>query len=469
MPAAIPAAGRRHPRPVLLAVLTVAVSSLACGGARAPGSGPTGASGAVPPAARAPQALTFDPTGLYRQMGLMARGLPLPFLGRVSYLASASSESTHVVVGLSLANNVLSFVREADNRFRANYTVALTVAGASGVAARVEATEEVIVSTYRETGRSDESIVFQEILDVPPGDYTLSVALRDEGSQRLAQDELRLRVPRFDGLAVSTPVPVAEVTPRGTRDSIPRLLMSPRATATFGRDSVIPVYVEQYGALAEPARLLVRNEGGRVLWSDTLTITPRGGIGARVVEVPVARIGIGVGSIALVAPGQRDTASAGVFVGFGEDLPVATFTDMLNFLRHFAAPYRLQRLRDAAEESRPAEWATFVRETDGQPETAVHEDLRDYFTRLVRANARFREEATPGWLSDRGRVYITLGEPDQLIEPAVQDFQRNRQQVWDYRRLQLQLVFYDQTGTGRWRLTQASSVRFETEFRRRLK
>jgi len=142
---------------------------------------------------------------------------------------------------------------------------------------------------------------------------------------------------------------------------------------------------------------------------------------------------------------------------------------MLNYLRFFAAPYRLQRLRDAAEEDRPAAWAAFVRETDAQPDTPAHEELRAYFGRLMRANGRFREEATPGWLSDRGRVFISLGEPDQIIEPQVADFSRNRQQLWEYRNMNTQLVFYDQTGTGRWRLTQSSEVRFEAEFRRRLK
>jgi hypothetical protein len=72
-------------------------------------------------------------------------------------------------------------------------------------------------------------------------------------------------------------------------------------------------------------------------------------------------------------------------------------------------------------------------------------------------------------MSDRGRVYVVLGEPDQILEPQVQDFQRNRQQLWEYRQQGLQLVFFDQTGTGRWRLTQTSEVRFETEFRRRLR
>lgn len=454
------------------APLLVAVSLVACRGSAPAGPRPEGAGaggGTAPAPSRAPQSLSFDATPLYRQMGMLARGLPLPFVGRVSYLASPTGDRTHVVVALSLSNNVLSFVREADDRFRANYTVALTVRGASGTVANAEATEEVIVATFRETSRPEESVIFQEILDVPPGEHILVVALRDEGSQRSAQEEITLRIPRLGAGTISTPVPIVEVTPRASLDSLPRLLTSPRATVIFGRDSIIPVYVERYGDLSTPSRLLIRNERGRVLWQDTIAFTAREGLASRVVEVPVARIGIGVASIAMVADGSPDTTSAGVFVGFGDDLPVATFDEMTNYLRFFAAPYRLQRLRDAAEEARPAEWATFVRETDAQPGTPAHEDLRDYFTRLVRANGRFREEATPGWLSDRGRVFIMLGEPEQLLEPTMNDFQRNRQQVWEYRSLNLQLIFFDQTGTGRWRLTPSSAVRFDAESRRRLK
>lgn len=459
---------RRHALRVVGSAVVTLLSVAACGGGgtagRAPG--PTGASGA---AGQAPQNLTFDATPLYRQVGLMSRGLPLPFLGRVSYLASVSPDTSHVIVALSLSNTVFGFVREADNRFRANYTVTLAVQQGGVTVARSETTEEIVVGTFRETSRVEESIIYQEILDVPPGAYTLTVAVRDEGSQRSGQDQMSIRVPRFGARTVSTPIPVVEVTPRSDRDALPVLITNPRATVVFGRDSVIPVYVEEYGAAGSPSRLLVRNERGRVLWSDTISITPRAQVGARVVEVPVARIGIGVALISVVAAESADTASAGVFVAFGEELPVATFDDMMGYLRYFAQPDRLQRLRSTAEEQRPEAWGAFVRETDSRPETPVHEDLRDYFTRLVRANSRFREEATPGWLSDRGRVFITLGEPDQLLEPAGGEFQRNRQQLWDYRRLNMQLVFYDETGTGRWRLTPSSNVRFETEFRRLLR
>lgn len=455
----------RAARAALLLLLAAA-----CGrGSRTPSSGgaPAGQPGA--PTAPRPQGISFDASPLFRQMGMLARGLPFPLVGRAAYAASRTPDSTHVVVGVTFANATLAFAREADNRFRANYTIGITLSRDAVVAASTRSTEQLLVGSYRETTRTDESVIHQEILDVAPGRYTLTVAVRDEGSQRTAQEQITINVPRLGEGSLSTPMPIAEVTPRTTRDSLPLVLLSPTAVAVAGRDSILPVYLETYGDTTAPVRMLIRSERGRVMWNDTVRVMPRGAIRSGVVEVPVARLGIGVAQLTFVRDGGTDSSSAYVFVGFGGDLPVASYDEMLNYLRWFAQPFRIQKLRDASEETRPQAWADFVRETDDQPDTPMHELLREYFGRLIRANGRFREEATPGWMSDRGRVFVTLGEPDQLLEPQVADFSRGRQQLWDYRALNMQLVFYDQTGTGRWRLTQSSEVRFESEFRRRLK
>lgn len=417
----------------------------------------------------APVNLTFDAVPLYRQAGLLARGLPMPFVGRVGFIASPSADTTHAIVAISIANSALSFTREADTRFRASYSVAISVRRGDEVVAESGATEEVIVGAFRETTRTDETLVFQQVLDVPPGDYDFVVVLRDEGSQRNAQEQLTIRVPRLGEGTVSAPLPVYEATPRAGRDTLPVLIVNARATAVFGRDSVIPMYVERYDSAGAAVRLEVRNERGRVLWSSPVAFPSTGGVAGRVVQVPVSRIGIGLAEVALVRDGSPSTAASGVFIGFGDELPVASFENMLTYLRYFARPDRLDALRAAPEEQRPAEWARFVSETDAQPNTPQHEELRDYFARVVRANTRYRDESSVGWLSDRGRVYVTLGDPDQVIEPASQSFNRVRQQVWEYRELNAQIVFFDETGTGRWRLTPASNTRFEAEFRRRLR
>lgn len=102
-------------------------------------------------------------------MGMLARGMPFPLLGRVAAFASPASDTTHVVVAVSFPAVALTFARQSDTRFRAGYIATVELAQDGAVVARSEGQQEVLVGTYRETTRSDESIFHQEVLDVPPG------------------------------------------------------------------------------------------------------------------------------------------------------------------------------------------------------------------------------------------------------------------------------------------------------------
>lgn len=425
--------------------------------------------GGAPAIARDTRNLSFDPAPIYRQMGLIARGLPFPIVGRVGFLASSNPDTTHVVLALGFSSTSLTFTREADNRFRALYSVSLSADRGQNRVFVDEANETVIVSTFRETSRMDENLLYQQVFDLAPGTYRLAIAIRDGGSQRSVEETIELTVPSLGAGELSTPIPIHEVRVRASRSDLPDLLTRPRASVVFGRDSTVPMYVEGYGASDTLLTLIARSESGRTLFSHTVPLTAHDGISSGVVEVPVGSLGIGVAQLAFATSSGRDTTASYIFVGFGDDFPVARFEDMLSFLRHFATASRLQALRTTPEEDRPSAWATFLRETDSIPETPEHEDLANYFSRIVRANARFRDESVPGWMSDRGRVFIVLGEPDRFYEPPGGDFQQTRQQLWEYSEKGLQLVFYDQTGTGQWRLTQTSAVRFESEYRRQLR
>ena len=95
-------------------------------------------------------------------------------------------------------------------------------------------------------------------------------------------------------------------------------------------------------------------------------------------------------------------------------------------------------------------WAEFLRSTDLIPETPTNEELQAYFSRIQIANAQFRMDRNPGWLSDRGMVFVALGEPDEIVERTVnqaltttQISSTTRLQIWQYRQLNSQLVFYE--------------------------
>ena len=57
----------------------------------------------------------------------------------------------------------------------------------------------------------------------------------------------------------------------------------------------------------------------------------------------------------------------------------------------------------------------FWRRRDPTPATPENEYRTDYYARIERANRLFSGGGSPGWLQDRGRVYITLGPPDSRV------------------------------------------------------
>src|SRR4029450_10626623 len=51
---------------------------------------------------------------------------------------------------------------------------------------------------------------------------------------------------------------------------------------------------------------------------------------------------------------------------------------------------------------------------DPTPGTLENEYRRTYWTRVLEADRLFRDSTTPGWKTDRGKIYILLGAPDSV-------------------------------------------------------
>jgi GWxTD domain-containing protein len=433
------------------------------GGAPAPTA--TGVSGA--PSATAAGGTEMQ--RIYRSMGLIAGAGTLSFVASVSFFTAPSPDTTLVLLALSLPSRSLAFTREGD-RYSAEYSVHVEARRGAAMVKEVDAKEVVRVPTFREISRTDESVIWQQYVRLAPGRYSLQISLKDEVALRAAGEEVTVEVPRLTAGALGTPIAVYEAIPRSSVDSLPRLLARPRSTATFGADSVVPVYLEATGPEA-PSTVEVRalGDGDQELWKSSFELIQRQSVRSTTILVPVLRLGIGVSTISVSAPNRPDTARTRLLVSLGDDLPIASFGEMLNYLRWFAPADRIKTLRDAPPETRNEVWAGFLKSTDPVPNTPENEALRDYFLRIRAANQRFREDAAIGWQSDRGTAFVALGEPDQVHDSSLQDpNQRVRQLVWVYAAHRLQLVFTDQSGFGRWRLSNSGRAELETAIRRKL-
>ena len=467
---------RRAVRRLGLGLIGVAVTACASGGG-APGGGARGGPppGEGPPSIRRGDlAAQTDMLKLQQGLGLLANGLPMPFSGSIAMLPGPTLDSTLVVVSLSLPTQAFSFTREND-RFRASYIVAVEARRNGSVVARTESNQTVRVVSFKETQRADESVLFQQQLLVLPGPYTISVLVRDGNTSRSGTQEKEIVVPVFGGRP-STPIIAVEVTPRVTAATGPELLANARSTIVLGRDTELPLYLEvRDSALAGvPLNVAIRDDKGNALWQDSVVLPHRADLASTVVRIPVAGLGVGIVQAAVWRTGQADTVTQPVLISFGDDLPVASFDEMIGYLRFFASTSRLSALKTGTPQQRATAWAAFLRETDPISITPQNEALRDYFQRIRVANERYRDDGAAGWLTDRGMTYTALGEPDQVLDnnnQGSQDLsigQRGRLQAWDYTSERLRLIFQDQSGFGRWRFYGSGSTDFQSALQRRL-
>jgi len=406
----------------------------------------------------------FDATTMYRSMGFLATGGPLPFVASVRYLRGSAPDSALALFSLSLANSAITFQRSGAE-FVAEYRLEATFRGDSNLVPirRIARDEQVRVRSFQETLRGDESVIFQQFVTLPPGPYTVSVMVRDGNGPAFARTERVDTAPNLwtrPGLA--RPIPIYEGTGRTQTAALPALIANPRATLPYGTDT-LRFYVEGYG-LPERTRLVARVIDGsdRELWRDTVAL--RGDASLAVASIAVApdRLPVGQAELVTTPAGGGDTTRARFLVSFSNQWVITNFEEMLSLLRYFDRGEWVDSLRKASPEQRPTVWRAFWKATDPVAITPENEALDDYFRRVQQANVRFPDEGEPGWLTDRGEVLITLGEPDEVLDlSSGLDRSGLRAIRWTYTNDRLVLFFQDQTGFNHFKLTPTSRAEYQ--------
>ena len=106
------------------------------------------------------------------------------------------------------------------------------------------------------------------------------------------------------------------------------------------------------------------------------------------------------------------------------------------------------------KESRKEFIEDFWAKRDPDTFTEENEFKEEFYQRIEFANKRFIE-GSPGWKTDRGRIYIYLGTPDKIDQrPFINSPNVKGLIWWGYYRYRLGIEFVDKTGDGRYSLSQ---------------
>ncbi len=397
----------------------------------------------------------FDMPAVYRTMGRLAAGAPLPFVGTMAF-AAGPGDSVKAILGLSIENRALSFQKEGTT-FVARYRVEMFLESPSAPPIRFARDQEVRVTDFAETMRNDESVLFQQLYHLKAGAYHVTVSVRDPASSRQTQADADFVAPDFSAESFSAPILAYQVTGRRTREQDLSVVLSPRGTVSYGGDTLLAL-VEGYNYTTPTAvPLEIIDDLDSVILRDTLRFT-----GQRPVEPQVVRLvpdSQPLGELRLVVGSGNERKETIALVSFSGAWILTNYADMVDLLRYFGHDDQVRQLKKAPPSERPRLWQEFYRATDPVPVTPENEALEQYFGRMAIANQRFTNEDLPGWRTDRGMVFITLGDPDEIYngDTSVQ----GRIIRWTYTQLRLEVVFHDESGLGRFRLTSDSRSNYE--------
>ncbi len=134
-------------------------------------------------------------------------------------------------------------------------------------------------------------------------------------------------------------------------------------------------------------------------------------------------------------------------------------------LVYIATPSEMRSLREAAAEKRDSLWRTFWKQYDPTPTTEYNEKETEYFARIEYCEMKF-SHGDRGWQSDRAKVYVKYGPPDEIQSMPYYNPPRYSPQhhftvydayeIWFYYRLNRQFVFGDRYGFGQYDLLNPS-------------
>lgn len=128
------------------------------------------------------------------------------------------------------------------------------------------------------------------------------------------------------------------------------------------------------------------------------------------------------------------------------------YKDQIQQLRYIANQNEWKSLRAIPENQYSEVIERFWQVHDPSPGTLRNEAREAFYQRVITADERFTiHKRLKGWKSDRGRIYIKYGEPDETYS-EVHPLDLYPYITWIYYRLKLEFSFEDTGGFGQYKL-----------------
>lgn len=356
----------------------------------------------------------------------------------------------------------LQFLKKRDG-FLASYEISLILYDRKGRQINGQIWRDSLkVKAYEETRAEDKPFTGQKSLFVNPGSYRMEVKLTDLNTRQSLQQERKVVIPSFRGAGwiVSDLVLADSVSTSRGHFALKRgeYGIVPNAGGIFNdQEPHLCLYYEVYGlplgsVIVEVYQ--IRDRKGAILTSDSLKTEVREDPSRRVHRFAISDLEPGryEVEVRLKAPSYGEKKLQSEFQMHWKDTAPSAkdYPTAVEQLRYIATPQELKRLKKSPPGERRKLLKDFWKRRDPTPGTPKNELEEEYYRRVGYSDAHFGG-MEGGWRSDRGRVYIIYGRPDE-VERHPFETETVSYQIWYYLDKKLTFIFVDRHGFGDYEL-----------------
>jgi GWxTD domain-containing protein len=328
-------------------------------------------------------------------------------------------------------NSALMF-KPFDDVFKAEYSVSIAVLDKKGKKVAGETQEkQVTVATEVKAKSSADFRASQVNLNTAAGKFDIRFTFKDKFSGKSYSKEFQADGRKFETVdPILSDILFAQAAGPADTNSAQftkgNLMVVPSVSRTYGgeEDSKMLYYIEVYPGSNEQDKLtvqtLIRKRKGDMVYRDTLTSPVAGEVLRQLREISIESFEPGEYELEVELQGRRgkklDEIKGGFQIKWTEESLLAhNWSLILRQISVIAESGDMKILEEAKslDERRQAlkdYWAA----KDPFPETPRNEMKIEFYRRINYANENFGYLNRPGWETDRGRVLVRYGAPDQV-------------------------------------------------------
>lgn len=387
---------------------------------------------------------------------------------------SETAGKLRLEVYMQVFNPFLDFISEGSG-YSASYTLEVAVYDKKKNQAGFESRDKSVkVESKDKTKSLVDFRTSQYNFDLEPGKYELILTLKNKNTKRVLTRSKKLKLKLKDYVDKHprlSEIEFVQAASAGTEKlgsfAKGNLQVIPSVTRTFGGvedNNRVIYYLELYQG-TEPVdsvkmiSLLRHNRRGKLSYRDSLTVAMDQNTIRQIRDISLDDLPPGEYKLEVTLLGRRnkklDKKEASFRVAMTPEAALKhdykTLVKQLAYIAEKDEADSLLELETLGDKKNG--FREFWKRRDPTPGSAENEYKQEFYRRVRHANRTFAYMRRDGWQTDRGRIYIVFGHPDQLEDwpysPNSPPYQE-----WHYYRdgRYKRFLFVDENEDGEYRL-----------------